>query len=122
MNNSTVFLDRCNALMQGQDPITILRRALEIIREPEQWTPKARALDAQGARVRPEDPTAVRWCIEGAISLACNPYGLLPPYFMKVLDEVATEYGCYGVNLLEDAFDHAGVVGFLERVIEKIQS
>lgn len=53
--------------------------------------------------------------------MACNNFGILPPYFMLMLDQVAAEYGCYGVNLLEDALDHAGVVEFLERVIERVQ-
>ena len=121
MSSPHEFLDRCNQLMQGQDPTTVLRRALEIIREPEQWTPRARALDEKGRWVHPGDPTATRWCIEGAVSLACNPYGILPPYFMALLDEVAMEYGCYGVNLLEDGCDHARAIEFLERVIERVQ-
>jgi hypothetical protein len=121
MDTTAEFLERCNALMQGQDPVTVLRRALEIIREPEQWTPRSRALDANNNPVRPEDPNAVCWCIEGAIALACNNFGILPPYFMLVLDQTSMEYGCDGVNLLESALDHAGVVEFLERVIERVQ-
>lgn len=121
MDSTSSFLQRCNALMQGQDPIPVLRRALEIIREPEQWTPRSRALDNRGYAVSPEDPNAVCWCIEGAVSMACNPYGILPPYFMRIMDEVAVEYGCDSVNLLEDALDHAGVVEFLETVIRRIQ-
>ncbi len=113
MHTTDAFLERCNALMQGQDPEAVLRRALEIVREPEQWTNEFRAITADRRRCRPEDPDAAAWCIEGAVSLACNPYGILPPYFMLVMDDVAREYGCDTVNLLEDALDHAGVLEFL---------
>ena len=116
-----MFRQRCNALMRGQDPVVILRRALEIIREPEQWTPRARALSSQQTRVSPDHPDAVRWCIEGAVTLACGSFGIMPPYFMRVLDETSYEYGCDGVNLLEEALNHEGVVEFLERVIERLQ-
>lgn len=120
METTDTFLERCNALMQGQDAITVLRRAKEILQEPEQWTPRARALDVRGSWVRPDHPTATRWCIEGAVSLACNKFGILPPYFMVVLDRAAMEYGCDSVNLLEDALDHTGVLEFLDRVIERL--
>lgn len=55
--------------------------------------------------------------------MACNNYGIMPPYFMLILDEVASkEYGCSTVTLFELGLgdDHWRVIHFLEQVIERI--
>jgi hypothetical protein len=125
VNNIDEFFHRCNLLMEGQAPIDIIRRTLEILREPEQWTATARARDEYGNHVAPYDPRAVCWCIEGAVSMACNRFGIMPPYLMLILDEVAsTQYGCPTVTLFEMGLqdNHWRVVKFLEQVIERLQA
>ncbi len=115
MNTTQEFLERCNALMMGRAPREILLRAMDRIRDPERWAHGAQALDAQGKKVVPSDPSAVQWDVQGAIAIECNPYGILPPYFMQLLDELAEPYGCDSVGMFNDAYSH-------ERVLHLMQS
>jgi hypothetical protein len=111
------YLNRCNALMMGQRPEVILRKALERIRDEEHWTQGAYARDASGRRVKPYDPAARRWCIEGAVALACNPAAVLPPFFVLLLDEIAANYGYESVGFLNDGVYHYAVLSVLEEAI-----
>ncbi len=123
LNTIDAFFERCNALMGGQHPRTILRRAIEILSVPEQWTRFASASDEFGNHVRPEDPRAVAWCIEGAISVASNRFGIVPPYFMLILDRVAQDdYESPCVTLLEQsaALDHQRLMTFLGKVMDRL--
>ncbi len=122
------FLSRCNALMGGQSPALILFRAKEILSAPEQWTNRARALNDRGERVRPEDPAAVCWNVNGAVSLSCNKYGIFPPYFVVLLDEVAREIaagcglaGLTGLIEFEESFEHEDVIELLQIAVERTQ-
>jgi hypothetical protein len=111
------FFERCNLLMMGKRPETILRRALNVLRDPRQWTRGARARDAQNRPVPPNHPSAVCWCIEGAVSMACNPYGVFPPYFMILLDRVARRHGAESAGLLNDHYRYEIVLQVLEEAI-----
>jgi hypothetical protein len=115
MRSVDSFLARCNALMEGKSPREILEQALSKLAEPHHWTQGARARDGQGAVVRPEDPTAVCWDIEGAIAVSCNRFGVLPPYFMVLLDSVAEdEFGYpYGASHFNEHYDHDSVLTLL---------
>jgi len=59
----------------------------------------------------------VCWGIEGAVARMCNNWGILPPYFMLLLDSEAQEYGVDSVNLFEDFVTHEAVVQLLERAV-----
>lgn len=111
------FLAKCNELMMGQRPEVILRKAYERIRDEDRWCTEAYARDASGRRVRPYEPTAVRWCIEGAVAISCNPAAILPPYFMVLLDKIAEELGYESVGLLNDGAHHELVLRVLEEAI-----
>lgn len=118
MDNAKEFLERCNRLMLGQDPKDILRRAADRIRDPAHWTVQAPARDAQSRWVKPHDPSAVRWDIQGAIAIECNPYGIFPPFFMKLLDELAEKYGCESIGMFNDAYSHDRVLRIMAEAEE----
>jgi len=116
MNSIDTFLARCNTLMGGQSPKDILRQAHRLLEDPVHWTRGARARDDNGRTVRPEDPNAVRWCLEGAVALACNDFGILPPYFMVLLDQTAEEdFGhMSGASLFNEHYGHEAVLILLK--------
>jgi len=122
MDNTSEFLERCNRLMMGQSPKDILQRAYDRISDPEWWAVGAQALNENGGMVPPHDTTAVRWSVQGAVALASNPYGILPPYFMQLLDEVAEEYGVITIGLLNDGFRHEIVLEALQKAIDRCSS
>lgn len=120
-----VFVERCNRLMNGQPPELILQKAHDLLFNVECWTKGARARDQQGRPVRPEDPNAVSWDIEGAVSICCNNFGILPPYFMRLLDHIAVsvrEWKVMGVDDANERLDHASILQLLRLAIEHVQS
>lgn len=44
----------------------ILRASLELLEDPDHWTQGVFARDRAGNSVKPWDPDACRWCMEGA--------------------------------------------------------
>ena len=119
MTSANEFLERCDLLMMGQAPRTILQKAYETIKDPARWTTGAMAVDENNRRVRPNDERAVRWDVEGAVAIASNPYGILAPFFMKLLDEVAEEYGMFSIGALNDSFQHERVLAVLQEAIDR---
>lgn len=103
--------------MMGQRPEVILRKAYALIQDESCWTREAHARDASGRCVKPYDPRAVRWCIEGAVAISCNPAAILPPFFMVLLDKIAEELGYESVGLLNDGAYHRTVLYVLEEAI-----
>jgi len=121
MRTADSFLANCNALMHGQSPRDILRKALELLEDPDRWTPWERAMDAQGRPVRPESPEAVCWSVESAIAKVCGSFGIVPPYFMVLLDSVLTDDLGFsmGIAYFEQHYSHEMVLGLLRKAIEK---
>ena len=115
------LLERSLPLMGGQTPQNVLLRALWVLRDPNRWTPLHRAEDHQGKSVAVNDPRAHKWCLEGAVAMASNAWGILPQYFMKLLDEVSLElYREEAVNCLEEYCYHGHIVQVLLRAIERV--
>jgi hypothetical protein len=104
--------------MLGQNPRDILRRAADRIRDPSRWTSQAVARDAQGRIVKPHDPAAVCWDVGGAIAIECNPYGILPPFFMKLMDEVAGKYGFDSIGQFNDTYTHKRILRIMAEAEE----
>jgi len=121
MPSADSFLVQCNLLMCGQPPKEILRKALATLEDPSRWTQGALARDQYGRSVRPASPHAVCWCMESAVAMACNPYGVLPPYFMILLDEVAEEdFGhLYGAPLFNEHYGHDAILTLLKLAIHR---
>ena len=121
MPSADSFLAQCNLLMCGQPPKEILRKALATLEDPVRWTQGARARDDRGRPVSPSHPSAVCWCMESAVAMACNPYGVLPPYFMYLLDEVAAEeFGHdYGAPLFNEHYGHDSIIALLKLALHR---
>lgn len=117
MDNAKEFLERCDRLMLGQDPKDILRRARARLEDDTKWTVGAPARNAEGAWRKPDAPDAVRWDIQGAIAIECNPYGILPPFFMKLLDELVAPLGCDSVGVFNDTFSHDKMLELFDAAI-----
>ena len=119
MPSATKFLEECSALTSGKTIVQILKDVRTVLYDPERWTQGVRALDAEGNQVRAEDPEAVCWCIEGAIGVVCNPYGVTPPHVLKALDKVVfAMFGrdC-GVGYLNDMVEHEVIIQLLDEAI-----
>ena len=54
--------------------------------------------------------------------MACNPYGILPPYFMRLLDPIAQRHGVSGIGELNDYYRHEIVLQVLEEAIIECSS
>ena len=122
MNSIDTFLARCNTLMGGKHPKDILRQAHKLLEDPAHWTQGARARDENGRKVRPEDPRAVCWCLESAVAMSCNSYGILPPYFMVLLDQTAEEdFGhVYGAPLFNEHYGHEAIIILLKCAMTRV--
>lgn len=120
MRSADSFLKRCDLLMGGKHPRDILQAALHVIEDPARWGQYTQ--DASGRLVAHHDPAAVRWCVEGAISISCNSFGIVPPYFMILLDDLLhEEFGFdWNVPRFEQYYHHDCVVGLLKRAITKV--
>jgi hypothetical protein len=74
-------------------PNQILRIARILLSDILLWSQGARARDESGRAVPPNHPNACCWSLTGAIAVASNPQGLVPPYFLRILDVLAFEMG-----------------------------
>lgn len=94
-----------------------------MIRDPDRWARGARARDAEGNAVSARDPDATSWCLEGAVAICCNEYGILPPYFMLLLDSVAEDHFGFewGAPLFNEHFTHEAVLDLLELAAQKAE-
>lgn len=126
MPSTTKFLEECDALTSGKTLVQILEDVRIVLCDPERWTQHVRARDAEGYEVRVEDPEAVCWCIEGAIAVVCNPYGITPPHVLKALDKVvfAIMGRDVGVGYLNDMVMHEVIMQLLDEaiLIEEVRS
>jgi hypothetical protein len=80
------FFEHTDSLTSGKSALQILRETRQLLSVKERWTKSARARDQFGNVVRPEDPRAVAWCLEGAVARVCNPFGITPASIMRLLD------------------------------------
>lgn len=115
------FLARCNTLTGGKTYSQILREARALLSDPTRHARYARALDATGCPVRPEDPSAVAWDLGAAISRVANGCGITPPYLLSLLDDtVCRVFGLTDVNAcaFSDLWQHEDVLRLLDEAIK----
>jgi len=115
------LLNRSKVLMGGKTPEEILLAASKTLEEPQCHTPWHRALNAQGARVLPQDPQAVCWSVLSAVSKACNNHGIVPPYFIVLFDVTLIEdYGFeLGIDYFEQYVSHGEVLGLIDKALKR---
>ena len=54
------------------DAVRVLERAKEILDDPNSWCKRIDAMNEEGQAVAPSHPTAVKWCLRGAVIRAIN--------------------------------------------------
>jgi hypothetical protein len=89
---------------------------LDLLRDPTHWTQRAYAKDADGNCVTSDDPSAVCWCIYGAIN-KCYPNDEDHKMVLrhKLREILCKEYGNPTIAEFNDTGTHANVVALLEQ-------
>ena len=91
MDNVAQFIQGMDSLM-AYPPDEIFRLArTTVLYDRELWTQHAQARDQFGNMVRINDPQAVMWDVEGACGKVANPYGIVPPMIIKILDQIVQD-------------------------------
>lgn len=131
------------ALYSGKSPEQILQLTRRLLDDQSRWTKNAKARDANNSVVHPGDPTAVCWCVEGAVGLLANKNAIVPFPLLELLDKVCIElftdqiqishlderykeaepplwpYVAYeGVGYVNDVLGHSAILLVLDRAIE----
>ncbi len=115
------FFEYTSALTSGKSHLQILRETRALLSEESRWTKGARARDCNQNPVRPEDPAATSWCLEGAVAKVCNPFGIMPFSMMRLLDKTVriifhTEEEV-GANMYNELMCHESIVNLLDEAI-----
>ncbi len=95
-----------------------LRGARHLIGDPEKWVKGMVACDAKGEEIHPEEPTAVRWCLEGALRAAgVSTVFAADPAIMLVNMATGVETGKLDDWNDADERVHAEVVDAIDKAI-----
>jgi hypothetical protein len=107
------------ALLEGQTKYTVLSRAYTLLLDEDRWARRAYARDAEGRIVKPGDPAARCWDMQGAIAVSCNKWGILPPCFMYLLNQLAKDYGFENYSEMNDGVEHQGALNILLEALRR---
>lgn len=106
-------------------PRTALLQVRALLAEPERWCKCSPACDAIGGGVNPVDPTACRWCLDGAIQFVVGDDPELLAKVRTIIHPVARRLYPYrrgfshmGVND-DPATTHADILAVLDAAIEE---
>lgn len=126
------FLHDCDALMTGLSPVEIWSGVCETLSDPNSWCQGAKAMDATGCMVRPMDPDAVFFSIEGAVAYHSNLVGVVPPYMLRLLDQYVLDFLNIGepagiwnehdIGWFNDYATHDTVVRYLDYVRSRLDA
>jgi hypothetical protein len=121
MKDAQAFVAECNALTSGQTIHEILVKALSLLSDETKWCQLAIALNKDCRKEKINSRNAVAWSIEGAIGLSSNPYGIIPPFILKGLDELVHELTGKDetVGWFNDHHNHEAVLGFMQEAIRR---
>lgn len=121
MENISEFLKHCDTLTSGQSLEQILIKVINFVSDEEKFSNYFFAADENWRPVKIIDPRAVRWSIEGAVGLASNDFGVVPPAILKFLDGVVHEYTGQeeDVGWFCQNFCHEEVMAFLQVALGK---
>ena len=103
-------------------PLTLARQVRELLAVPERWTQGAPARSAKGRRVPPSSPSAVCWCVAGAIERQGEVTGARMRDELGVLRAMskAAQQIAWDWNDAPGR-THADVLALLDRVIERME-
>ena len=94
----------CDTLVSGQTLPQIIDKAIRLIEDPVYWcgahtacirthtTTESGIEYTIDTPCRINDPSATCLNAEGAVARACNNHGILPPFLIKLLDQLTLEY------------------------------
>jgi hypothetical protein len=127
MINVDQLLATPGSLTGGRTYREVLAAARERISSPDRWTQGLYAVDAQGERVKPRDPSACCWCLLGALACESNIHGIIPPPLYTFLTEVMVfQYGSLngkpvfdGLSAMNDYVTHTALMGFLDYALQQ---
>jgi hypothetical protein len=102
--------------------IAIIRRAREIISDPEKWTQHAGAREASGFEVVPHSTVACRWCAWGAIQKAAREIVGQGIYVHSLraaarLDTNIVQSGLHPLFAVNDQQGHAAVLSLFDKAL-----
>ena len=109
----------------------ILSKAIEIIKRPDNWLQNDEARNENDEIVESEDPTAVRYCLKGAIFKAALEMDTTLKSYTEAKDEVKEtikdETGISGepiIDFFNDDYDitHQDVIEILNTAIIRLQT
>jgi len=100
------------------DELQAMKRARALITDPEHWTQDAFARDKAGTRLTAHDPSAVSWCMAGAV-IKCGGARMYAPF--EALRAMATEKGYERLPVFNDYSDHATVLAAFDEVIARAE-
>jgi hypothetical protein len=105
--------------------VDVLQAALEILQNPQQWCQKAWARDVDGYPVDPTDPSAVKFCLLGAVMKAAFD---AEPEYQKASHLIDQAHGAlkavhplYPIVTLNDdeATSHQDIISLLNQAIKE---
>ena len=108
-------------MKNGVSESELLRRALQVIEQPEHWTTRVTARDEAGDQVRPEDGKACCWCAVGALEKICAEDGAdlasCTGAIRRLGDAAEFLFGTRAIVQINDLHGHDGICRVFEHAI-----
>jgi hypothetical protein len=123
VQEATNYIRGLNTLTSGKTLVEVLKCARALLDNEEHWAQGARARDERGRNVRPEDPSAVKWCLEGACARVSNNYGITPPDLLALFEQIVRDdYGIEDGNgsWWNDNRDHESMLRLLDDAVARL--
>lgn len=93
-------------------PSDILRKAAELIADPEKWVRGKMAIGVNGYPTYPHSPEACKWCAYGAVhKISGGEYGVSRAFYYS--------FGRY-LSSINDSEGHAYTIGAMMHVADKM--
>ena len=99
-------------------PLQVLSEVRELFHDPSKWTRFANARNQSGYRVEPTDPTAVCWCLNGAIELRAGGYDT--SYYRAAFD-LLHRVERYPISM-NDCDGYEAIIQLLDKAIAHVQN
>jgi len=108
-------------MKNGVSESELLRRAWQLIEQPEHWTTRVTARDEAGDQVRPEDGKACCWCAVGALEKICAEQGgdlaSCTGVIRRLGDAAESLFGTRAIAQINDLHGHDGICRIFEHAM-----